>query len=79
MSQRNFELKTDETGNPNPKYVDLLEEDRPISGQKFACLSFISPENIIKDKNLYSPDNINALHFINQCLKANFLFHKETN
>ena len=34
-------------------YVDVLDEDKPISGQKFCCLSFISPENIIKDKNLY--------------------------
>ncbi len=33
--------------------------------------------NIIKNENLYSPDNINVLHFINQCLKANFLFHKD--
>ncbi|MEC6996973.1 MAG: preprotein translocase subunit SecA, partial [Pseudomonadota bacterium] len=33
--------------------------------------------NIIKNQNLYSPDNINVLHFINQCLKANFLFHKD--
>ena len=33
--------------------------------------------SIIKNENLYSPDNINVLHFINQCLKANFLFHKD--
>lgn len=32
------------------KQVDLLDEDRPISGQKFVCVSFISPENIIKQK-----------------------------
>ena len=31
------------------KYVDLLDEDKPIAEQKFACLSFISPEGIIKD------------------------------
>ena len=29
----------------------LLEEDKPISGQKFVCVSFISPENILKQKN----------------------------
>lgn len=33
--------------------VDLLDEDKPISGQKFCCISFISPENIIKQKNLF--------------------------
>ena len=27
--------------------IDLLDEDRPIGEQKFACVSFISPENII--------------------------------
>lgn len=37
-------------GNENPRYVDLLEEDKPIAGQKFVCLSFVSPEKIIKQK-----------------------------
>ena len=37
----------------NTKYIDLLDEDKPISGQKFVCLSFISPENIIKNKELF--------------------------
>lgn len=31
--------------------IDLLDEDRPIAGQKFVCLSFISPENVLKQKN----------------------------
>ena len=35
------------------KYVDLLDEDQPISGQKFACISFISPENILKQKEMF--------------------------
>ena len=34
-------------------YVDLLEEDKPISGQKFVCVSFVSPEKILKQKELY--------------------------
>ena len=25
----------------NPKYVDLLDEDKPIAGQKFCCVSFV--------------------------------------
>ena len=37
----------------DPKYVDLLDEDQPIAGQKFVCLSFISPEKVLKDKNLF--------------------------
>ena len=40
-------------GSENPKYVDLLEEDKPLSGQKFVCVSFVSPENILKQKNLF--------------------------
>jgi hypothetical protein len=35
------------------KYADLLDEDQPISGQKFACISFVSPENILKQKEMF--------------------------
>jgi hypothetical protein len=37
----------------NPLYVDLLEEDKPISGQKFVCVSFVSPEKILKQKEAF--------------------------
>jgi hypothetical protein len=40
-------------GKTNPKYVDLLEEDKPIAGQKFVCVSFVSPEKIIKQKEVF--------------------------
>jgi hypothetical protein len=40
-------------GKENPKYVDLLDEDKPISGQKFCCVSFLSPEKIVKQKELF--------------------------
>ena len=33
--------------------VDLLDEDKPIANQKFVCLSFISPEKILKQKDTY--------------------------
>jgi len=39
--------------NNKPNYVDLLEEDKPIAGQKFTCISFVSPENILKKKEIY--------------------------
>ena len=48
--------KVKETTNSNlanEKLVDLLDEDRPISGQKYVCLSFISPESHIKNKELF--------------------------
>ena len=55
MSQQHppsgVELKHTKNGDINPNYVDLLEEDKPIAGQKFACLSFISPESILKQKD----------------------------
>jgi len=41
------------SGAENPKYVDVLDEDKSVAGQKFACISFLSPENILKDKNMF--------------------------
>jgi len=35
----------------NSKLVDLLEEDKPIANQKFVCVSFVSPEKILKQKD----------------------------
>ena len=46
-----FEKKITEVGTPNPKYVDLLEEDKPLAGQKFVCISFVSPDKILKLKD----------------------------
>ena len=48
-----FERKTLPNGNSNPKYIDLCDEDAPIAGQKFACMSFISPEKIIKKREVF--------------------------
>jgi hypothetical protein len=33
--------------------IDLLDEDRAIANQKFVCVSFISPEDYIEDRNQY--------------------------
>ena len=60
----NFEKKTVD-GKENPKYIDLLEEDKPLSGQKFACVSFVSPESIIKQKEMYYFDRF---HYERQLL-----------
>lgn len=49
----NFERKTLPDGSPNPKYIDLCDEDAPIAGQKFACMSFISPEKILKKREVF--------------------------
>ena len=37
----------------DPKYIDLLDEDTPVSGQKFVCLSFVSPEKILREKQVF--------------------------
>jgi hypothetical protein len=52
--KKTFERKLDpSTGKPNKNYVDLLEEDKPIAGQKFACVSFVSPDKILKQKEVF--------------------------
>jgi hypothetical protein len=48
-----FDKKKMEDGKSNPKYIDLCDEDPPIAGQKFVCMSFVSPEKIIKQKEVF--------------------------
>tara|TARA_B110000093_G_scaffold48340_1_gene51690 strand:+ start:6651 stop:7502 length:852 start_codon:yes stop_codon:yes gene_type:complete len=48
-----FDKKLTETGDVNPKYVDLCFEDQAIAGQKFACMSFVSPEKILKKREVF--------------------------
>jgi hypothetical protein len=48
-----FERKNLPNGEVNPKYIDLCDEDAPIAGQKFACISFVSPERILKKRELF--------------------------
>jgi hypothetical protein len=58
---KNVVTRLNSDGSTNKNYVDMLEEDRPIAGQKFACVSFVSPEQIIKNRELY-----NFQHFLKQ-------------
>lgn len=51
MTDLGFTRKTNPDGTVNQKYVDLLEEDKAISGQKYVCVSFVSPENVLTQKN----------------------------
>ena len=50
---QSFKQKVNSDGKPNPSYVDLLEVDKPIAAQSYGCFSFISPETILKQKNIY--------------------------
>ena len=61
-----FEKKTLPDGSKNPKYIDLCDEDPTIAGQKFTCMSFVSPENILQKKEVF---------FFNQFVK-NWEFSK---
>ena len=48
MSNPSVTRKTNADNTPNEKYVDMLEEDKPLAGQAYVCMSFVSPENHIK-------------------------------
>lgn len=50
---KGVELPVNSDGTPNKRYVDLLSEDPPIANQKYCCISFISPEHIIKQREQY--------------------------
>jgi hypothetical protein len=45
-----FQKKKLDDGSKNPNYVDLCEEDATIPSQKFVCISFISPEKVLKQR-----------------------------
>ena len=48
-----YEKKMNADGSMNSKYVDLCDEDQAIAGQKFACMSFVSPEKILQKREVY--------------------------
>ena len=48
-----YEKKMNDDGSINTKYVDLCDEDQTIAGQKFACMSFVSPEKILQKREVY--------------------------
>lgn len=50
---------------------DYLEEDPEIRGQKFCCVSFISPEKLLDDKNTFIFTEFTK----NFCKDMNELFH----
>jgi hypothetical protein len=71
-----FERKILENGQPNPKYIDLCDEDQPIAGQKFACMSFISPEKILKKREVFLFDEfVKQWDFTKSLTKFNDFLH----
>jgi len=51
-----LERKTLDDGTPNKKYVDVLDEDAGIAGQKFSCMSFLSPDKILEKREMHMFD-----------------------
>jgi len=56
------------------KIVDLLEEDKPIAGQKFVCVSFVSPDKILKDKQLFYFQEFLKSWDFNKSMEKSILF-----
>lgn len=46
-------MSTNGTDTSSVKLVDALDRDREINGQRFACLSFISPEELIQSREKF--------------------------
>lgn len=53
MSGRTFEKKIHPDGKLNERYVDLLNEDPVIPSQQYGCYSFVSPEKIIRKREMF--------------------------
>jgi len=51
--KKGLETRTTKNGKENPKYIDLLNEYPVIPSQLFGCYSFVSPEKIIKQKEIF--------------------------
>jgi hypothetical protein len=49
----NMEYRVNLDGKSNSKYIDLLDVDKSVAGQKFVCLSFVSPEKVLKQKDTF--------------------------
>ena len=80
---KGVEYKNNTDGSVNTKYVDILEEDRPIGNQKFVCMSFISPEKLIKQRELFCLESYLKQWDMNKSLEKynqflNFLSFKYT-
>jgi hypothetical protein len=55
--KKSFESRNTKEGTSNPKYIDLLNEYPVIPSQLYGCYSFVSPEKIIKQKEVFYFEN----------------------
>ena len=49
-----MEYRKNPDGSENKNYVDMLDEDKSVAGQRFVCVSFVSPEKILKQREQYN-------------------------
>lgn len=80
-AKKGFERKQKKDGTNNPKYVDLLEVDKAIAGQVFGCFSFISPDKILKQREMFFFEEFLKQWEINKSMEKfnqflNFLSYK---
>jgi hypothetical protein len=69
-----FERHNLENGEVNPKYIDLCDEDPPIAGQKFACMSFVSPEKILKKREIFMFEQFLKQWEFSKCMEKSLDF-----
>lgn len=69
-----FERHNLENGEVNPKYIDLCDEDPPIAGQKFACISFVSPEKILKKREIFMFEQFLKQWDFSKCMEKSLDF-----
>lgn len=59
------------------KETDYLDEDKPIRGQNYVCLSFLSPEDVLANKDVfyfekYMSQYLSQMHELFNNLKAKY-------
>jgi hypothetical protein len=69
-----FERHNLDNGKVNPKYIDLCDEDPPIAGQKFACMSFVSPEKILKKREIFMFEQFLKQWEFSKCMEKSMDF-----
>jgi len=74
--QMGVEYLKNNNGTQNNNYVDVLDVDKPIAGQNFCCISFISPEKILKQKEIfYMEEFIKQIELAKSLEKYNQFLH----
>ncbi len=72
-------LKKKRKGETKPqaaKLADLLSVDKAVAGQSWGCFSFLSPDKIIKDKNMFYFDEFLKVWEFRKCMEKFVMFNK---